>query len=145
MVVMVLVLVAARWAPEARPADLGAAATLSAIGWAAFVVGTGVFASGLWLLRRAAALSALPRPLETASMVATGPYRYVRHPVYAGLVLAALGVGLFRYSPWTVAAAVALFVILDVKRRREEAWLAERYADYSAYRARTRALIPFLY
>jgi protein-S-isoprenylcysteine O-methyltransferase Ste14 len=134
MVVMVLVLVAARWAPEARPADLGAAATLSAIGWAAFVVGTGVFASGLWLLRRAA-----------ASMVATGPYRYVRHPVYAGLVLAALGVGLFRYSPWTVAAAIALFVILDVKRRREEAWLAERYADYSAYRARTRALIPFLY
>lgn len=38
-----------------------------------------------------------------------------------------------------------LAIVLDLKRRREEAWLAARYPGYGAYRARTKALIPFLY
>jgi protein-S-isoprenylcysteine O-methyltransferase Ste14 len=35
--------------------------------------------------------------------------------------------------------------VLDIKRRREEAWLVERYPGYTAYLARTKALLPFLY
>ena len=42
-------------------------------------------------------------------------------------------------------ATLALAVTLDLKRRREELWLAERFEGYAAYRQRTKALIPFLY
>ncbi len=144
-VTMVLILVAARWAPELQPSDGAEATAMSLIGWVALAAGLAVLGASLWLLQRAEALTALPRPIEGSSMVASGPYRFIRHPIYAGLILAAIGVGLFRYSPLTVGLAAVLFAILDVKRRREEAWLAERYPGYDSYRARTRALVPFVY
>ncbi len=144
-VTMLLILVAARWAPEDLPGNGTTASFVWLVGWLAFAAGLAVLGSSLWLLQRAEALTALPRPIEGSSMVASGPYRFVRHPIYAGLVLAALGVGLFRYSPLTLALAVLLFAILDVKRRREEAWLTERYPGYASYRTRTRALVPFVY
>jgi len=40
---------------------------------------------------------------------------------------------------------VVLAVFADLKSRREEAWLAEQFAGYAAYRQRTRRLVPLLY
>ncbi len=39
----------------------------------------------------------------------------------------------------------ALFVLLDVKSRREERWLVEKFPEYPAYQRRVRKLIPFVY
>jgi protein-S-isoprenylcysteine O-methyltransferase Ste14 len=77
--------------------------------------------------------------------VATGAYRFVRHPIYGGLILAALGLAVI--TPWagTFIAVGLLAIVLDLKRRREELWLTERYPGYAVYRAKTKALIPFLY
>jgi protein-S-isoprenylcysteine O-methyltransferase Ste14 len=96
-------------------------------------------------LGRLGAFTIFPRPLEEGSLVRTGPFRLVRHPVYLGLVAAGLGATISQRTPSTLVATSILFVILDLKRRREEAWLAERYPEYAAYRARTKGLIPFLY
>ena len=41
--------------------------------------------------------------------------------------------------------SLGLFVFFDLKPRREEAWLIERFSAYGAYRARTRRLIPWLH
>ena len=100
---------------------------------------------GIAFLQRGQALSALPRPLETGSLVAAGPYRLVRHPIYSGLILGALGIALVRMSVVVAVLAIALAVVLDLKRRREEAWLVGRYPGYAAYMTRTRAFVPFLY
>lgn len=96
-------------------------------------------------LGRLGAFTIFPRPLEDGSLVRTGPFRLVRHPVYLGLVAAGLGAALSQRTPSTLVATAILFVILDLKRRREEAWLSERYPEYAAYRARTKGLIPFVY
>jgi protein-S-isoprenylcysteine O-methyltransferase Ste14 len=40
---------------------------------------------------------------------------------------------------------VALFVLLDVKSRHEERWLAAKFPAYSSYKRRVRKLIPFIY
>ena len=58
-----------------------------------------------------------------------------------------LAIGLAVITPWagTLIAVALLALVLDLKRRREEVWLLERYPGYAAYRARTRALVPFLY
>lgn len=122
------------------------------LGTAAGVIGALAVLAGLVLigwasseLRRGQALTATPRPRAAGSFVDSGPYRRVRHPIYSGLVLAAIGAAVFRLSIPGLLAAGLLLVVLDLKRRREEVWLAERYPEYAAYWARTDALVPFVY
>jgi protein-S-isoprenylcysteine O-methyltransferase Ste14 len=91
------------------------------------------------------AMTPLPRPREGAQLVDSGAYRLVRHPVYGGIVLAALGWGLAAASPAAIVLAVGLLAFFRLKSAREEAWLAEAYPGYDTYRTRTRRMIPFLY
>ena len=55
------------------------------------------------------------------------------------------GWGLAAASPITLLLAVVLAVFFELKSRREEAWLSERYADYAAYMQQTRRFFPGLY
>jgi protein-S-isoprenylcysteine O-methyltransferase Ste14 len=124
----------------------GAAAMAAvALGWGLIAAGAVLLLSGLLYLWRARSFTANPRPLPTGRLIRSGPYQVVRHPVYSGLVFGAFGIALVRLSTPTLVAAALLFVILDLKRRREEIWLAERFAEYPEYAARTRALIPLVY
>ncbi|MFN8620720.1 MAG: methyltransferase [Chloroflexota bacterium] len=90
-------------------------------------------------------LTPLPRPKDGATLVDRGAYGLCRHPIYGGLVIAAAGWGLLTASPLAVVLALVLLGFFDLKSRREERWLEERYPDYPAYRARTRRILPFLY
>lgn len=90
-------------------------------------------------------LSALPHPKDDAELVQSGAYRFVRHPIYCGLIVAAAGWGLAFRSVLTLGLALALFAFFDVKSRREERWLVRKFPAYAAYRQRVRKLIPFVY
>ena len=90
-------------------------------------------------------LTPLPYPKDGADLVQTGPFALVRHPMYSGGLLLALGWALFVQAWLTLGYVVVLFVLLDAKSRREEKWLSAKFPDYAAYRRRTRKLIPFVY
>lgn len=90
-------------------------------------------------------LTPFPRPRAGAGLVVGGAYSIVRHPIYTGIILGATGWGLLAASPGALACALALLVLFDLKSRREEAWLTERFPEYGAYRSRTRKLLPFVY
>ena len=127
------------WPAAALPLHrmrLAAGATLG-------LLGAALLLSGLKSL--GASLTPLPYPKDGGTLVQSGAYRVVRHPLYGGLILASAGWGLILGSIPTLVYAGALGVLLDVKARREEEWLAGKYPEYSAYRARVRKLIPFLY
>jgi protein-S-isoprenylcysteine O-methyltransferase Ste14 len=87
----------------------------------------------------------LPYPKETGFLVETGPYRIVRHPIYSGLLFASFGSGLLVRGWLTIGFAVLLFVLLDIKSRREEQWLLDKFPGYAAYRKKVRKFIPFIY
>jgi protein-S-isoprenylcysteine O-methyltransferase Ste14 len=90
------------------------------------------------------AWSFVPEAERGAGPVTTGPYRCVRHPIYLGLVLLALGQSL-AFASWP-AAAVALIAIVPTfawRARAEEKLLGRIFgARYAAYRQRTRMIIP---
>jgi len=90
-------------------------------------------------------LTALPYPKDEATLVETGPYRLVRHPIYSGVILMAFGWALWVHGWLTIGYAIILFVFFDVKSRREEQWLKGKFPDYAAYQKRVRKLIPFVY
>jgi protein-S-isoprenylcysteine O-methyltransferase Ste14 len=90
-------------------------------------------------------LTVLPRPKDNANLVETGAYRLVRHPIYGGLFFACLGWSLLVHGRLTIGYALLLFICLDIKARREERWLTEKFPGYASYRNRVRRLIPFIY
>ena len=129
-------LVGPAWSGDARVAGTAIGVVLAGIGgWLAV--------RGIVDLR--SALTPLPYPRPDAELVERGAYRLVRHPIYGGLILGAVGWGLAWASPFALGLAVTLFGFFSLKSRREEAWLAERFPGYAAYRTRTRRLIPFVY
>ena len=90
-------------------------------------------------------LTPLPRPAKDAVLISTGAYRLVRHPIYSGIVFIAVGWGLWLHSTPKIVYAFLLLIFFDIKSRREERWLEEKFSDYAEYRKRVRRLVPFLY
>jgi protein-S-isoprenylcysteine O-methyltransferase Ste14 len=111
----------------------------------AVLIGAGILVAGLGLLGLRENLTAVPRPVADGRLIDTGVYGLVRHPIYSGIVLAAVGWGLFAASPASLIVAALLGAFFDLKSRREEAWLVAAYPAYADYRRRVRKLIPYLY
>jgi protein-S-isoprenylcysteine O-methyltransferase Ste14 len=78
-------------------------------------------------------------------LIRSGPYGWVRHPIYTGLLLAVVGSVVAR-GEWRGVLAVALTLYAFRRKiRLEEAWMEEQFpAAYPAYRAAVPALVPLL-
>ena len=112
--------------PDAVPLALGfmLAGTVLAF-WSAWYLG--------------ASFSLLP---QARQLVTTGPYRYVRHPIYLGGLLITVGEIWLRFSPLVVALNLIFVAAQIVRLRYEEQILDRAFPEYREYRARTSALIP---
>lgn len=78
-------------------------------------------------------------------LIRSGPYRWVRHPIYTGLLFAFLGSAIALGQWRGLLAVLIVFVALWRKLRMEERWLGEIFGDeYARYRREVAALVPFL-
>lgn len=78
-------------------------------------------------------------------LIRSGPYAFVRHPIYSGLLLASIGTAIF-IGEWRGVVAIPLILLSEtVKARREEKFMLAEFGDaYSQYRNDTGFLIPGL-
>lgn len=137
IILFAIILLAPRIPDVTLPIWLRAAGAL-------FLAAGGVF--GTWgVLALGRNLAAVPKPIEGGRLVTTGPYAYVRHPIYTGIILGTLGWSLLRSNLLGVALALAALLFFDLKSRQEEKWLAEAYPGYPDYQRRVRKLIPWVY
>lgn len=95
-----------------------------------------------WHLRRQ--LSALPEPIRGKSLIQSGPYKVVRHPIYFAILIWGLGKLVSNPSIETAALYILLFGILVLKIQHEEGLLLKCYSEYKEYKTKTASLIPFL-
>lgn len=121
--------------PERGWAAAGAALTCAGVAiavWARTILG------GNW--------SGLVTVKEGHTLVRSGPYSIVRHPIYSGLLLALLGTALaIGQLSGLIAVGVMLLMFL-VKSRTEERFMTEEFGiEYEDYRRQTRAIIPFVF
>jgi protein-S-isoprenylcysteine O-methyltransferase Ste14 len=82
---------------------------------------------------------------EARRLVTSGPYRFVRHPLYLAEELAILGISMQFFS-LTTALILAVQIAFQLRRMQyEEAVLVESFPDYVAYQQRTARLLPGIY
>jgi len=125
------------WSGHAQVIAYACGGTLIGLGLAMLVAGA---------IRLGRALTPLPAPKRQDDVVRTGIYRLVRHPMYGGGLLIALGWTIVFATALGLAITVLLAVFLDLKSRREELWLMEQLRGYDTYRRSTRhRLVPFVY
>lgn len=79
-------------------------------------------------------------------VISTGPYSFVRHPMYAGRVLTFMATPLALGSWWAFLVCIPLCGVVAVRLLNEEQYLSGRLPGYAAYRARVRyRLFPFFW
>lgn len=103
-------------------------------------LGTVILVVGLVNLGRS--LTALPTPVPHGQLKVGGLYRFVRHPIYTGVMALVIGAAARSANVWAAVAAGALVVWFMAKARWEEGRLRARYPDYDAYAARTPRFVP---
>jgi protein-S-isoprenylcysteine O-methyltransferase Ste14 len=133
-------------------APLVPAASMRNPGLAAWI-GLGVFWCGiglrLWSFRTLGRYFTFTVQASADQPVITaGPYRIVRHPSYAGVLLAAMGLSLLVFANWLalLLMTAALFVGLGYRIRVEERALAVQLGDrYRRYASTRKRLVPFVW
>ena len=142
LVVLALqVAVVNRALPNARLHVLSTHTLMGLIGFLFSVLGTGLAILGrAWLGRNGTPTANEENP----ELVTTGPYAFVRHPIYGGMLLAMLGSAIGQSVLWLLPLiAYGPFFIRSA--RREEKLFSERFPErYRAYEKRTKMLLPFV-
>jgi protein-S-isoprenylcysteine O-methyltransferase Ste14 len=82
---------------------------------------------------------------EGHELVTSGPYAYVRHPIYSGLMVAMIGSALTESLFWMLVFVLYFAYFLVSARSEEKTMLAQFPDTYPAYRRRTKMLIPFVF
>ncbi|MAY83715.1 MAG: hypothetical protein CMP59_06225 [Flavobacteriales bacterium] len=102
---------------------------------------------GLWAILqfefRNLAISPLPR--EEGKLVTSGPYKWIRNPMYLAVLLYCLALVIEAKNLIAVFLYLGLFTLLHLKLNYEEGLLKKKYPDYADYCKRSKKLIPFIY
>lgn len=114
--------------------------------WALVLLIIGGFI-GLWAIYtiRLGNLSITPYVKEGGTMVAKGPYKFIRHPMYTGLILISWSLVGGYFTVYRMIFALVLTIALVVKLHLEEVYLKRAFGPYSEYTRKTKKLIPFIY
>jgi protein-S-isoprenylcysteine O-methyltransferase Ste14 len=78
----------------------------------------------------------------SGGIVTTGPYRYIRHPIYAAILYFVAAGVLSHASTTNVTLGVIAVAATAVRMVAEERLLVETYPEYAAYAARTKRILP---
>ncbi len=87
-------------------------------------------------------LSPFPSPKKGSRLVQNGLYKYVRHPIYSGVLIILLGYGLYTTSSYRLIISLSLLVLFYYKSRYEETRLQHTFSDYKSYQKTTGRFFP---
>jgi len=86
-----------------------------------------------------------PDVLSDAKLVVSGPYKYIRHPMYTSVLGITLCYVVETFSVFNLMMLVVLLIDLLMKLNYEEKMLAKSYREYGNYKKRTKRIIPYIF
>jgi protein-S-isoprenylcysteine O-methyltransferase Ste14 len=105
------------------------------------IIGGTMFA--IWAtLTLARSISIMP---EARGLVVSGPYAFVRHPLYLGEFVVLFGIALQHLMPWSLLLLGVQCIFQFERMKNEERVLARAFPNYADYMARTARLLPGVY
>lgn len=114
------------------------------------LIGDVLVAAGLLLVffvfRENAYASATIEVGTEQRVVSTGPYAWVRHPMYLGAIVMLIGVPVSLGSWWALLTVLPMIATIVWRLLEEERFLLQKLPGYSAYRAKVKSrMLPFLW
>jgi protein-S-isoprenylcysteine O-methyltransferase Ste14 len=112
--------------------------------WWIFILLSGALAWWTFRHNRLGNFNVIPDIRENAKLITTGPYRFIRHPMYSSLFFGMLGVVCYlsNWLNWIFLAI--LVVVLYLKASKEERLWCNHHEGYACYREGTKLFIPFI-
>jgi protein-S-isoprenylcysteine O-methyltransferase Ste14 len=87
-------------------------------------------------------LSPFPTPKESASLLQNGLYKYMRHPIYTGIIVLFSGYSVFQNSVYKLLISGLLVILFYFKSNYEEQRLSQKFPDYKGYKDKTGRFFP---
>lgn len=103
---------------------------------------SGIFI-GLWaIISMKLKVSIFPEPNKNGKLTLSGPYKFIRHPMYTAVLLITLSLvtNIISALLWLL-----LLADLNIKMRYEERLLLNKFKNYENYREKTKMLVPYVY
>lgn len=117
------------------------ASTSSIAGWSLLTASGALTLWALWAFR-ATRLHVTPLVRQGGTLIVSGPYRWVRHPMYTAVLLLSAGLVVLDPTWLRIGAAVLMMPVLVLKLSVEEELLHQAYPEYDGYRRGTFRLLP---
>ena len=87
-------------------------------------------------------LSPWPHPKSDGTLITHGPYAFIRHPIYTGILIAGLGWAIYSGSGIRLGIIFLLGALFFFKARYEESLLKQKFDSYEAYMTKTGMFLP---
>ncbi len=113
--------------------------------WLLISVAGGVVGIYVLLHNRIGNFGVYPEPKDGCCLITTGPYRWIRHPMYLSLFLGMLGIVLYHQNVMNFVGLGLLLLAISGKMIKEEKYLHSQFGDYAEYKQGTKRLLPFVY
>lgn len=103
-------------------------------------IGMVIIAYAIFLLRES--LSPFPSPRTDAKLIQTGLYKFIRHPIYTGILCVLLGYALYTCSWFKVIISFSIYILFHFKAKYEEKKLTIFFSEYANYQKTTGRFLP---
>lgn len=103
---------------------------------------TGIIISLVSLLALNRNLSAFPTPKKSAELIQSGIYKYIRHPIYSGILFFTFGFSIYSENTLRILIFLLLLILFRFKAAYEEKLLQDKFPNYAAYKKTSGMFLP---